>query len=373
VRQKRVVLFAHDTQSLGHIRRVARIAEALQGPCASLVVCGMREAAWIVPQTCELLKLPRWDAMRPLDKPWLVIEHSDALRLRQQWLLDSVRTFAPDAVFVDYLPFGRNDELRPLLDAIDAAKYFVLRGIVDQVDSFLRGEAAEAIGRTFDRIFVTADPRIVNVADEYMLDPLTASKVIYVGYVAPPPMNRDAIRLAHGVSLGRPWIVCSAGGGARAEQFLEHCIRVAADLPDTQVDVVFGPRSAVVPMPRSIPNCRIACEERDLPAMHAACDVAVIAGGYNSMIEAASGGTRIVVKPAHTGDNDEQEVHARRFAHHYPVRLIVDPKELAGAIRDSLSAVENEARPTLPLDVCGASAIRTILLRDLERYRQLSL
>jgi predicted glycosyltransferase len=370
VSQKRVVLFAHDTQSLGHIRRVARIAEGLQGPCAALVVCGMREAAWIVPQNCELLKLPRWNARSPAGERWLVVEHAEAVRMRQQWLLHAVRAFQPDAVFVDYLPFGRNDELRPLLGAIDAKKYFILRGIVDRADTFLCGEAAAEIGRTFDRILVTADRHIVDIADEYMLDPLTASRVTYVGYVAPPPVDHNAVRLDYGVPAGRPWIVCSAGGGASAEQFLEHCVAVAAELKDVQVDVVFGPWAAAVPATRSIPNCRIAHVERELPAMHGACDVAVIAGGYNSMIEAASGGARIIVKPVHRADNDEQEVHARRLASHYPLRLISDANELGGAIRDSLRDLENEPRPTLPLDICGVTAIRTILLRDLVSTRE---
>jgi len=311
--QKRVLLFAHDGGGLGHLRRMARIASALQGPCAALVVTGLREGAWIVPETCELLHLPGWNSLRAKRAKywgraaWLDIDEPAARRMRSEWLAAAFRAFAPDAVLVDYLPFGKADELVEALQASCARKYFVLRGIIDSSDrDVLCGDAARRIGDAYDRILVAADPRIVDVVEQCAFDPQTAAKVALVGYVAPPPGDPAAARRARGLADGQSWVVCSGGGGMHAEKFLHHCVDVAARMPDVAFDVVFGPRSNENLARRTIApaNCRVTRRCLTLPEWHAAADVVVTSGGYNSMLEAAVGGARILVFPSHTGAED---------------------------------------------------------------------
>ena len=56
--RNRVLLSCHDGTGLGHLRRISRLAGVLQGQFSTLVLCGMREAAWIVPQECGFIRLP---------------------------------------------------------------------------------------------------------------------------------------------------------------------------------------------------------------------------------------------------------------------------------------------------------------------------
>jgi predicted glycosyltransferase len=372
--QKRVLLFVHDGSGLGHLRRMARIAAGIQGPCAALVVTGMREAAWMVAPDCEVLCLPSWDGVRPSRaralgrRLWLDVTHDEAGRIRRELLHAAFRVFAPDAVFVDYLPFGHFEELRWVLAESSARKFFVLRGIVDTSDHwFLQGDAARILGSTFHRILVAADARIVDVVAECELDQATAAKVLYVGYVAPGQVDRVAVRRNRGVADDKPWVVISAGGGRRAEEFLRYCIDVAASMRNAEFDVIFGPRGNATLIGRvsSSQNCRISKERKDLAELHAAADVVVTSGGYNSLLEAATGGARIIVRPSRSGDDDEQYVNASRLAHYYPITVLDADGALRVALTAAISSALNAPRPSFSLYIDGIDRIRDTLLKDL--------
>src|SRR5207249_4339577 len=101
-------------------------------------------------------------------------------------------------------------------------------------------------GESYDRILVACDPRVVDVATEYQFSPLTASKVVYTGFVAPEiSPERDTVRTLRGLPPSSSWVVCSAGGGTQSEEFLKQCVRIAREMPDVAFDVVFGPRSDI--------------------------------------------------------------------------------------------------------------------------------
>src|SRR5438105_12585748 len=138
--QPRVLLFVHDGYGLGHLQRMARIAAALQGPSATLLVTGHRDAATLVRHPCEVLLLPSWVGLRPHRAAvwgrelWMQATLAEALQFRSELFSSVVKAFDPDAILVDYLPFGIADELRSGLHASRARKYWVLRGVVDRGD-----------------------------------------------------------------------------------------------------------------------------------------------------------------------------------------------------------------------------------------------
>ena len=57
-RQKRFMFFVHDGIGLGHLSRMSKIAQGLQGLAACLVVSGYREMSWMVSKECEYIHLP---------------------------------------------------------------------------------------------------------------------------------------------------------------------------------------------------------------------------------------------------------------------------------------------------------------------------
>jgi len=140
--QKRVLFFVFDGAGCGHLQRMTRLAAAVQGPCAALVVSGHRDASWLTPDDCEYVYLPGFDSLLA-DKarfwnrrPFMRIGSDDAVALRQSLLRGVVESFAPDVLVVDHLVFGKRYELAEIVREYDCKKYFVMRGIMgDPVDA----------------------------------------------------------------------------------------------------------------------------------------------------------------------------------------------------------------------------------------------
>jgi len=374
VLQRRVLFFVHDGTGLGHLRRTARIAEALQGPCAALLLTGHRTVGWVLPEACEFVHLPSWDALlesqsrRRGRARWLHIEPAEAALLRRRIIEATMVAFQPDAIFMDYLPFGRDAELEELICSHDAKKYLVLRGIIDTVDQAqFRGWSAK-VAEHFERVFIAADERVVDVVTEYGLHALS-SKTRYVGYVAPPiPAARQELRRRRGLDDDAVWVVCSAGGGLEGESLIERCLSLAEQLDSLAFDIVVGPRSRITVRSHLDGSRRVRLWQEcvELPLLHGAADVVVTRGGYNSLVEAMHGGAHVVTCPRQTGNNDEQRTNALRLAGHYPIAVVHDLDLLIGTVRQTVERIRAGCpRPELPLRCGGAEKIRETVWADL--------
>lgn len=370
---KRILFFVHDGAGLGHLRRMARIAEALQGPCASLVVTGHRTVGWVLSEACDFVHVPSWDGLlearsrRRGRELWLRVEPEEARVLRRSIIDATVDAFRPDAIFMDYMPYGRDNELEELIARHPAKKYLVLRGLIDTIDlpSFI--EWSPAIARVFSRIFIAADRRVVDVADEYGLEVLR-ERMEYVGYVTPAvQISRDDVRRRRGLDDGSLWVVCSAGGGLDGDEVIRRCLDLPAQFEQLFFDIVAGPRSRVnVANAEHGHRTRIWPDCAELPQFHAAADIVITCGGYNSLVEAMYGGAYIISSPVATRSNDEQRTNVGRLARHYPMTVVDRPDHLGDALAEAVECVRrNPTRPSFPFASGGADRIRHLVLADL--------
>lgn len=368
-RQQRVLFFVHDGSGLGHLRRVCNVAEALQGSCASLVLTGHRAVAWMLSPQSEFVHLPSWDSIDPSRSrywnraPW-VDDMAVGARLRAKLLAATFDAFAPDAIVVDYHPFGRFNELRPHLERSSARKYLLLRGLIDDEDrDMLCGAASAELAQVFDGIVIACDRRVVDMTATYPFAPAAAERMTYAGYiVTPPPRDRLAVRHAAGVSADVPWVVCSGGGGKLGELLIEECLDVARDFPDAHFDVIAGPRSRFIP-PTSVPaNCRLFNERHELAEWHGACDVLITPGGYNSLLEGGAGGARLLVRPTQSNADAEPREHAKRLGAAYPVTIAETREALREGLAAFLRDAMHEPRPRFPYATGGAHALRELIL-----------
>ncbi len=371
--QKRILFFVHDGSGLGHLRRVARIASYLQGPCACLVVTGLRQAFWIVSESCEVLHLPNWYGFSDTKSSywgrsaWLKIPKYDAKQMRNGILYSAIAHFDPDVIMVDYLPFGKYNELEELLRRSRSKKYLILRGLIDSSDrEMFCGEASKKIAGAYDEILVTADERIVDVTKEYFEDTDLAEKIRYVGYVTAAETDRLEGRRLMGLSEGKPWVVCSGGGGMNAECVLSQCIGLAEEFPFVEFDIVFGPLASPLKavsqgaIPR---NCRIHLQQQNLPEMHSSCDIVISSGGYNSVLEAAIGGARIIVYSCKNSMDDEPVENATRMSKFYPIKFIENQGQLAETLAQTIREFHTSARPRFEMDTNGPETIRQLLIQ----------
>lgn len=341
----KVILFSHDGSGLGHLRRICRIAQALQGDFATLIVTGMRKALWLIPDNCEFCYLPSWDVMRKnraiyWEKlPWLDIDLPAAIELRSRLLTSIIETFDPDAIIVDYLPFGLHNELLRTIENTNAMKYLVLRGLIDTSDQdVFFNHASETIASLYDRIFIAADKRVINIVSEYNFTSSFLKKIEYVNYITQGPVESQDLRVEMGVgSKYTKWIVCSSGGGKFAENIIVECLKVSNYFPEYRFDIVCGPLSNfdLQNLVSIGENCHVHSFLQQLPAYHASCDLLVSTGGYNSILEAGFGGASIIVFPNQTGLDDEQRNNSIRFSPYFNIMLLDKIEMLHIAIRSN--------------------------------------
>jgi predicted glycosyltransferase len=385
MRQLRAAFFVFDGGvGLGHLRRLARIAHQMQGRFACLLVTGHRAAAnYFVPPTCEYVHLPSWDNLMPEKSrywgraPFLQVELAAAVQLRREIIHGVMRGFRPDAVFVDHLPLGANEELAPIIERAPCRKYLVTRGVLNNSEDLgrliLGGAAHAALRQHYHRIFVAADGRVVDFANSYNVCDAIRAKTITTGYVA-EPVAAEAIaatRAARGLAPGDVWVVASAGGGQTGEPTVETSIALASKYPQLAFDIVLGPRSNLPPDLATQEEgaggrVRIYREVRDMSLRHASADLVISSGGYNSLLEALQGRAIIVCVPLRRDTRDEQTRHVSQLSRFADVRIAATAAELPALFTAVVEALPLRGRDRRSeLDMNGAATIERLVAQDL--------
>jgi len=374
--QKRVLFFVYDGGGIGHLARLSKIAGHIQGPCASLVVTGHRSASLIVPEHCEFVHLPSLDSLFSSRasywgrQPFLISTKADVLGLREGLLNAIVEFFKPDAIFLDYLPCGKFQEMRKILEQHRSKKYFVLRGVLD-LPEIVRAEIFDPMSLrlledAYERIFVTCDERIIDLSKEYEMTDAVSQKLTYVGYIIEPVSGERLAeaRAMRGLDRHQPWVVCSTGSGKYKEHLLRACEEVALGEPSAIWDIVAGPKAQPNESLRDAGNpAHIAShrEIQELPLWNAACDMIVCHGGYNTLMEAIAGRTPVIVWP---GPDFEQSAHAERLSKYYPVRLVTKVEDLRAQLK-AVARKQPALSEPLGLNTNGLENIRKLLFQDL--------
>jgi predicted glycosyltransferase len=129
----KILFYVQDSWGLGHLRRVSKLARAMQEQADCLILCGQREAGWIIPEQCEYLHIPSLNTLvlertQFLGKrQFLQLSRSQAIAFRRTLFERVIDVFAPDAIVVENLPLGMLDELSGLLERSSALKIFLTR------------------------------------------------------------------------------------------------------------------------------------------------------------------------------------------------------------------------------------------------------
>src|SRR5712691_10276369 len=215
-----VLFYVQYLLGIGHLQRSLRIAQALvQEGVAVTLVCGGVPVALPHDPSLRTVQLT---PVRALDARFELVDSvgqpiDDALREgRRAALLAAFAASRPDAVIIEGFPFARRAfrfELEPLIAAVRAAtpRPRLLCSVRDIVtvrdDSERHREIVERVRRDFDAVLVHGDPVLIPFDASFPAAPEIADRVIYTGYVSPPPEAMPE-------SMPGGEIVVSAGGGA---------------------------------------------------------------------------------------------------------------------------------------------------------------
>ncbi len=331
-RRRRIALYSHDAQGLGHIRRNLAIAGALAAtgptepvPEILLVTGAPATATLLAPPGGDFLILPALG--KDLDGTYrartLAAPLAALIELRSRILLAALTTFDPDLLIVDKVPRGAAGELEPALAALRtmgrARCVLGLRDILDAAGPARRqwrqDRANEAVAHYYDAVWVYGDPHVFDPVAEYAMAPVVAGRTTYTGYLG---HGRPAVAAVAHPEVLPPYDLCLVGGGQDGLG-LAHSF-VQARLPRGHVGVVVaGPymaaedRHALDRLAGDRADMSVLGSVDDAERLTAGATSVVAMGGYNTICEILAQGSRALIVPR-TRPRTEQLVRAERLA-----------------------------------------------------------
>ena len=374
----RLLLYCQHSLGLGHLRRSWTLAAALARRFHVVLLSGGAPVRGLSPPAgIEVTQLP------PLAQEvggGLVSMNAmpvgDALRLREQLILDTFYSLEPAVVVIELFPFGRRKfarELMALLGATMRAKprplvacsvrdILVGRGAAQQEHDDRARAIADAY---FDAVLVHADAAFARFDETFRPQRPLEVPVCYTGFVVPP-------RNHTGCDFSGRRVLVSAGGGRYGGPLFETILAALPTLRERlacAVTIVAGPLcpdrtwGALSAGASRLPGVTLHRTVPDLYPLMTASTVSVSQCGYNTTLELIQARIPAVVVPFNAGGEDEQTNRARRLE-----RLgVAQVLEAANLTATGLAAAIEDAMDRPPqvvtLDLDGADTSASLLAR----------
>lgn len=317
----RVMLYSHDAQGLGHLRRnlalAHHLAQLLPGLASTevtgLVVTGLApDEGFEVPEGFDWLVLPGVMKAAGEYRPRRLRSTRTQLgALRSSLLEAALVSFAPDLLIIDRHPYGVRQELREPLRRLrlkhpSTRVVLGLREVLDTPGTLEREWAslgsAQQLRELIDQVWVYGDPKVHNVLETGEAPEALSDRIRFTGYLANGRREVEAAQpaAAKDAPAPEPFVLTTAGGGSDALPLLmaaaameppaghHHMVVCGPQLSEEEfarVGATAGPRTTV---------------RRTWPGMsrHINDAAAVIAmGGYNTVCEILSSSTPALVVP----------------------------------------------------------------------------
>lgn len=349
----KVMIVVTHLLGTGHLARALTLARAyIAAGDVVCVVSGGMPAPLLVRGDVPLVQLP---SVRSDGVDFSTLLDADGraatdgyLAARQNILLDSFNSFAPDILITELFPFGRRilrAEFTALLEAAQngARKPFVCASIRDILAPPSKPKKAifadEISARYYDAVLVHADPAVTPLELSWPVSDTLRPLLHYTGFVAPPAA------MPHPEGAGKGEVIISAGGGdvgahvyeaalAAAPQ-ITHPIRllIGGSTPGARVDALRKRAPAHVIVEPARPDFRQVL-------YHAAASVSLC--GYNTALDILQAGTPAVFVPFDEGAEVEQGLRADALAQKTGIttltRADLSADRLCAALHDVMAA-----------------------------------
>lgn len=332
----RILIHVQHLLGIGHLRRAARLAQALAARGARVMLmsggapepglqCGAVEFVQLPPVRARDATFSELVDMQgqPVGAPWRAA--------RQAAVQACFERFAPDCLITELFPLGRRKfafELVPLLEqaCARASRPLILASVRDVlVPPTDRARVAEMLGwaeRYYDRILVHGDARFLPLETSFPLAWKISRLLHYTGYLTEAGV---AARLddEREESQAAGAVLVSAGGGAVGERLLRTALYArplsgaAAALPWR---LFVGPHAARELLPalrEAAPEGVTVMPNRaDFPALLHGAALSVSQAGYNTVMEVFAARQRAVLVPFSQAQESEQTLRAVAAARH---------------------------------------------------------
>ncbi len=352
-----VLLYVQHLLGIGHLRRAALLAKALNKNGISVVlVSGGAPVNGLDIGGAGSVQLPPLrtrdenfsdlldQSGRPIDSAW------KAARCAR--LLTVYHALKPRALLIEMFPFGRRQmrfELLPLLEAAadSTPRPQVLCSLRDVLTRNRRPEKTawmlDTFARHFDLALVHGDPDFLPLERSFPEAAGIAAKLRYTGYVVEAAPAPDPASGTEGTGEA----IVSTGGGAVAGPLIEAALaaRALSPLAEAPWRFLIGPNMAEAEFrslaARAPANVTIERARPDFRSLLARGRLSISQAGYNTVLEVLTAGIPSVVVPFAAGAETEQSLRARLLAERGALTLVeaaaLTPAGLAAAIEAALA------------------------------------
>ena len=293
-------------------------------------------------------------------------------RLRSEMIAAMVEILRPRCILVDHDPVGKRAELKPALKATadrDTRWILGLRGIIGKDKEIWSQQAADMVSQHYDRILwygdetILGDASIKQIHQHFKLDPLA------VGYVSRLQELRALLKhsphqLAGTISI--PWM------GEHSRVLCDYLHSTLGAIGPSRGQWHFFAPEAVIETIRTQFSDLAFCVVRPISEQYLTSllqsIVAIVYGGYNSLIDVAAAKIPAVIILRGTQDN-EQAAHLDRLYHASgDIWRLFPETELGGRPlgRTITELIEKKSPAPKALNINGAQAAAKFLYSCLQ-------
>ncbi|MCP4116084.1 MAG: glycosyl transferase [Desulfobacteraceae bacterium] len=374
----KIIVYCQHVLGVGHFFRTLEIVKALDAHDILLVTGGDQLPA-MLPGHVRQVQLPGlmmdegFNGLYSVDPDKRV---ADVKKERQQILERLFLAERPDLFLVELYPFGRKAfrfELDPVLSLIAGDPALDCRVVCSLRDILVEKKNADAyetrvvdtLNQWFDALLIHSDPRLIRLDTSFSRIDDIRAPIKYTGFVTPLPDPATVARVRPDLGIGPDQflVVVSAGGGTVGAPLLRAAIRAHGLLPDrdrVRMIVLTGPymdkRSADRLYALAGTGVRVEPFWKDFISLLSTADLSISMAGYNTSMNLVAAGTPSLVWPF--DQNREQRMRAVALADFADITLLdeesLEPKVLAGIIRERLAGGRKQIRQRLDLGGAGA-------------------
>ncbi|QSB03137.1 glycosyl transferase [Methylomonas sp. EFPC1] len=302
----------------------------------------------LIDSACDELYAPDSDA--PIESIWA--ERAAAIEQFVSWPYD--------AVIVEFFPFGRRRLKKEILGLFATVRqrcgaipiFCFVREILVPAPLDAERRMVKLVREHIHTVFVRGDPNIVRFEETFSLTADIVERLVYVGYVSPPPPASWPIRQNR--------ILVSQGGGEIGKSLLRATIRTAPLLPEYQFLVITSSRVSATEIAElqalvSSPNVRVVTFLHDFQENLQSAALSISLGGDNTLMDVISTRTPALAYPY--AGNSEQGLRIEKLAAKGFVRPLTEmdlaPERLSIKIMETI----NQTYPRQAIAINGAAEI----------------
>ena len=355
-KDKRVLIYSHDSFGLGHLRRCREIAHALVAADRNLSVLILSGSPIIgsfdFRARVDFVRIPGVIKLRNGEYTALKLhlDIDETLALRASIIEHTTKVYDPDLLLVDKEPLGLRGEVEPALKYLKSQGRPCVLGLRDVMDEpsllapeWERKDAVSALARYYDEIWVYGLPQICEPLKGLKLPGKVKQAMTYTGYLKRRlPKTGSQLRLE---KIHEPYLLITVGGGGDGEQIIDWVLRAYeadSEIPYPAL-LVLGPfmgstlQTDFQRRAARLGNVEAITFDAHIESLMDRALGVVSMGGYNTFCEILSFDKRAVIVPR-TEPRMEQYLRARSAHGLGLVNILLDdgvrdPKTMATALR----------------------------------------